>query len=94
MPCPRSNKGYDTHQKYPVLYLFHGKDGNADSWMDGSQGSGAVGVNAMATALIAEGKIRPLMIVSPEIDNGYGINTSLTTQSVSGYSRACTRITS
>ncbi len=46
-----------------------------------------MGVNAMATALIAEGKIRPLMIVSPEIDNGYGINTSLTTQSVSGYSR-------
>jgi enterochelin esterase-like enzyme len=73
---------YDSGKRYPVLYLFHGKDGNADTWMNG-----AIGINDIANRLIQSGKIRPLIIVSPEIDNGYGINTALTTASVGGYNR-------
>jgi enterochelin esterase-like enzyme len=78
---------YNPQQKYPVLYVFHGKDGNADSWMDGAQGQDSVRVDHAASQLIASGKIRPLIIVSPELDNSYGVNTSTVTTSVNGYSR-------
>ncbi|MDB5084103.1 MAG: endo,4-beta-xylanase [Bacilli bacterium] len=78
---------YNPSEKYPVLYLLHGKDGNSHSWTTGFFGYNAVDINNTADKLIAEGKIKPLIIVSPELDNGYGINTSPVTQSVSGYNR-------
>lgn len=78
---------YDDHKKYPVLYVFHGKDGNADTWMNSAGYTGSMRIDADATQLISAGKIRPLIIVSPEIDNSYGVNTSQATASVHGYSR-------
>jgi enterochelin esterase-like enzyme len=78
---------YDSHKKYPVLYVFHGKDGTADSWMNGPGGTNTVGIDSDATQLITTNKIHPLIIVSPELDNSYGMNTSDATMSVRGYSR-------
>jgi enterochelin esterase-like enzyme len=74
--------GYNTARRYPVLYLFHGKDGRADTWMDG-----AIGINHAADQLIASGQIQPLIIVSPQMDNGYGVNTAAVAAAVGGYNR-------
>lgn len=78
--------GYSTHQKYPVLYLLHGKDGNQDSWLTSWYGGG-IHADADATQLIEQRRITPLILVSPEIDNGYGINTSTKRYNVGGYGR-------
>ena len=43
----------------PVLYLFHGFHGNQYSWEE------KAGVTALLDSLIAEGAIRPLMVVMP-----------------------------
>lgn len=72
---------YSESIQYPVLYLLHGKGANQNSWFD------SIHIAEDATSLIHQGKIRPLIIVSPEIDNGYGINTSSTTHSVGEYDR-------
>lgn len=79
--------GYSPKTKYPVLYLLHGKDGNQNSWMTSFLWLNSIHIDRDATKLIEEKKIRPLIIISPEIDNGYGIDTSATTYSFSGYSR-------
>jgi enterochelin esterase-like enzyme len=57
--------GYDPAAKkpYPVLYLLHG-------WSDGAVGWSAVGkVNLIFDNLLAQGKIRPMVVVMPL---GYG----------------------
>lgn len=47
-----------------------------------------VGVDKLANQLIDEHEMKPMIIVSPEIDNSYGINTSGTRKKdVRGYSR-------
>lgn len=79
--------GYSPRNKYPVLYLLHGKDGNEESWMSGHLGFQGIHIDETATYLILHKKIQPLIIVSPEINNSYGINTSQFTQSVHGYNR-------
>lgn len=78
-------KDYSTDDKYPVLYLFHGKDGNEDSFMNGFYGINGIKMDRAADELIQKGEITPLIIVSPEIDNSYGINSSETTMSKEGY---------
>lgn len=78
---------YSPHGKYPVLYLLHGKDGNQNSWMTSWLWFNSIHVDRDATKLIAQRKIRPLIIVSPEIDNGYGLNTAATTYAVGDYNR-------
>ncbi|MGE7673014.1 alpha/beta hydrolase [Lysinibacillus sp. NPDC094403] len=77
--------GYSTDNKYPVLFLFHGKDGNEDSFMNGFYGFNGIKIDRVADELIQKGEIKPLVIVSPEIDNSYGINSSSTTISRDGY---------
>lgn len=64
-------KGYEKSEKkrYPVLYMFHGTGGNENQWMPG------LGLDAAADRLIAEGKIKPLIMVSPQIGASYGLNT-------------------
>lgn len=63
-------EGYGGSEKYPVLYIFHGYSGNENSWMPDME------LNKRADELIASQKIAPLIIVSPQIDNGYGLNSS------------------
>lgn len=63
-------QGYTEKKKYPVLYLIHGYGGDENSWMP------QLRIDQAADELIAEKKIRPLIIVSPEIDNSYGFNSN------------------
>jgi enterochelin esterase family protein len=57
--------GYDPHAKnaYPVLYLLHGYSDDASGWT-------AVGkANVIFDNLIAQGKVKPMLVVMPL---GYG----------------------
>ncbi|MBI1889807.1 MAG: esterase family protein [Burkholderiales bacterium] len=59
--------GYNTQTKYPVLYIYHGGSGTQNSWMP------TMGMQYRADQLIREGKIKPLIIVAPQmIQEGYG----------------------
>lgn len=59
-------KGYGGSEKLPVLYLMHGMRDNENSIMPFA---------AAADKLIDEGKIRPLVIAAPYIENSFGSNT-------------------
>jgi enterochelin esterase-like enzyme len=63
-------EGYSDKNKYPVLYLIHGYTGNEDSWMPDLQ------LDKKADVLIDRKEIAPLIIVAPQIDNSYGINSA------------------
>lgn len=65
-------KGYNPQQHYPVLYIMHGYSGLETGWMP------ELGLNAVADQLIEAGRITPLIIVAPQLDNSYGINSSPT----------------
>lgn len=61
---------YTKTVKYPVLYMIHGWDGNETTllkWLD---------FGKHADKLIKSGKIKSLIIVFPEVDNSFGINSS------------------
>ncbi|MCY9666495.1 esterase family protein [Paenibacillus alginolyticus] len=69
--------GYSNEKTYPVLYLLHGKDGNMKSWFNGFFGISGAKINQTADRLIKKQSIKPMIIVSPQIDNSYGVNTSM-----------------
>ncbi len=62
-------KEYNEKKKYPVLYLIHGYTGTEDTWFPGLQ------AETKADELIEKKEIEPLIIVAPQIDNSYGINS-------------------
>ncbi|RPJ07716.1 MAG: esterase [Spirochaetaceae bacterium] len=62
--------GYTKETKYPVLYLLHGYSNIEDNWFT------KVEIHRAYDKLIASGRIVPLITVSPEIDNSYGINSA------------------
>ncbi|WP_123041029.1 alpha/beta hydrolase [Cohnella candidum] len=62
--------GYDASRRYPVLYLLHGYFGTESAWMPEMQ------TDKAADRLIEDGSIEPLIIVAPEMDNSYGLNSS------------------
>lgn len=62
--------GYQSENKYPVLYLIHGYGSNETMWLSG------LGLDKTADKLQNEGKIKPLIIVTPQIDNSYGFNST------------------
>lgn len=59
----------DGDMKYPVLYLFYGYGGTHDSWFT------YLHINDVADKLIQENKIDPLIMVSPDYGNSFGVNT-------------------
>ncbi len=62
--------GYSTNTKYSVLYLLHGIGGNQGDWFADWGGR----ANIIADNLIAEGKIKPMIIVAPNTNaTGAGI---------------------
>jgi enterochelin esterase-like enzyme len=61
--------GYGNGERYHVLYIFHGLDAIEDSWIP------YMGLERTADDLTGDKKIKPLIIVSPEIDNSFGINS-------------------
>lgn len=46
-------------EKYPVLYLLHGYSDNAEGWVAAGQ------ANLILDSLLAEGKIKPMVVVMP-----------------------------
>ncbi|MDE6762868.1 MAG: esterase family protein [Oscillospiraceae bacterium] len=62
-------KGYNANL-LPILYFLHGRSGNEDIMFD-------LNINVKADELIATGKIKPIIIVCPRIENSRGINSSL-----------------
>ncbi len=64
-------KEYNEKNKYPVLYLIHGYTGTEDTWFPGLQ------VETKADELIEKNELEPLIIVAPQIDNSYGINSEV-----------------
>lgn len=62
-------EGYDGRIPLPVLYFLHGRSGSERIMED-------AGLSAKADMLIAEGHIKPMMIVCPRIENSRGVNSS------------------
>jgi enterochelin esterase-like enzyme len=62
-------KGYSEKEDFPVLYLFHGFTENQKNIRER-------GFFRMADILIDQGKIEPIIIVAPQIDNSYGLNSA------------------
>ena len=63
--------GYSTNNKYSVTYILHGIGGDEGNWF-ASWGGRA---NIIADNLIADGKIKPMIIVSPNTNaTGTGIS--------------------
>lgn len=63
--------------KLPVLYFLHGRSGD-ETLLEKSE------MGTTADRLRKEGKIRPLIIVCPNLDNSRGINSSETYMEISG----------
>lgn len=47
--------------RYPVLYLLHGTPGSSDDWM-------AAGLPGVLDDLITSGRVRPVIVVSPDVN--------------------------
>ena len=62
--------GYSSQQKYAVCYILHGIGGDSGNWMAGWGGR----ANIMMDNLIADGKLQPMVIVSPNTNaEGAGV---------------------
>ncbi|MEK4513289.1 MULTISPECIES: alpha/beta hydrolase [Paenibacillus] len=61
---------YDCQDKYPVLYVLHSYKLNENHWFNDLK------ITEKADELIASGKIEPMIIVAPRIDNSFGVNSS------------------
>lgn len=57
-----------TNEKYPVLYLLHGFNGNETSWVRDSH------IQLLMDSLISNKIIRPFILVMPNGQNSYFIN--------------------
>ncbi|HNY21102.1 MAG TPA: alpha/beta hydrolase-fold protein [Treponemataceae bacterium] len=60
---------YSPDKTYPVLYLLHGFGNDEIEWFDYHH------LDQVANALIAEGTLKPLVIVAPRMDNSWGIDS-------------------
>lgn len=63
-------KGYTKEQVYPVLYFFPDGGGSVSTVME------QYDIAGQAEQLIAEGRIKPLIIVAVDIDRSFGINSA------------------
>lgn len=61
--------GYKPKKKYPVLYMFHGFGGGQEDWFSG------YGLAKQYDALVASELATPGIIVCPDIENSYGVNS-------------------
>jgi enterochelin esterase-like enzyme len=66
---------YDITEEYPVLYFLHGYRGDENDWEK------EMDLVDSAYDLFSSGKIEPFIIVTPDIENSYCINSQL----ISGY---------
>jgi enterochelin esterase-like enzyme len=77
--------GYSATSKYPVLYLFHTGGGDQNTWMP------KLGLETRADQLIRDKKIRPLIIVAPQMGEGYsgGGNEEFVSKELIHYDTNC-----
>ncbi|MBR9649415.1 esterase family protein [Clostridium tyrobutyricum] len=61
---------YNSSTPLPVLYFLHGRSGNENLMSQ-------IDINGKADKLIKDGKIKPMIIVCPRIENSRGLNSSL-----------------
>lgn len=62
---------YDRKHNYPVLYVLHAYKLNEDHWFNDLQ------ITQKADEMIEKSSIKPLIIVAPEMDNSFGVNSSV-----------------
>ncbi|GGJ53858.1 alpha/beta hydrolase [Deinococcus roseus] len=60
---------YDDQQKYPVVYLLHPYGGDEKFWL------GALDTREVMDRLIEQKKVRPFLVVSPNYDNSFAVNS-------------------
>lgn len=63
-------KGYNKKNRYPVLYILSGSSGDQNFCIPG------LNMDEVADKLIVAKKINPLIIITTEMDNSFGLNSS------------------
>lgn len=71
--------------RYPVLYMLHGTPGSSDDWM-------AAGLPGVLDDLVTSGRVRPVIVVSPDV-NAVDIAESSCLDSAHGGSQVETYLT-
>ncbi|WP_244465889.1 alpha/beta hydrolase [Devosia soli] len=61
--------GTPPEEGWPALYLLHGLGGNQNDWI------GAGNLQSTLDALIAEGTVKPMLVVMPAAGNNWYVNT-------------------
>jgi enterochelin esterase-like enzyme len=61
--------GYKPGTTWPVVYLLHGYRNDEIEWFEYHH------LGEVADRLIAEGKMEPVIIVAPRMDNGWGLDS-------------------
>lgn len=61
--------GYDRAKKYPVVYLLHGFGNSEVEWFDYYH------MDVVADRLVSEGRMKPAILVAPQMDNGWGTDS-------------------
>lgn len=59
----------DADTPYPALYLLHGSPGRAVDWI-------AVGLPALLDRMVAQRRIRPLVVIAPDVRAGRAVESS------------------
>lgn len=67
---------YHPRSRYPVLYLLHGYANSYQGFLPNLK------LDSLAQSMITDGKIVPLLIVAPHMDNSFGLNSSPVTEVV------------
>ncbi|MFN8619304.1 MAG: alpha/beta hydrolase-fold protein [Chloroflexota bacterium] len=61
--------------RLPVVVLLHGAGGGEATWFGGDLLGGGLHAEAVAAELIAAGRIPPVVLVAPAIDDSYGVDS-------------------
>lgn len=64
--------GYTKDREWPVLYLLHGFGNDEIEWFEYHK------LNEVADRLIAEGLIEPVVIITPRMENSWGLDSGKT----------------
>lgn len=63
-------KGYETGKDFPILFLFHGLNGDENSWLGNSNGD----IERILDKLISTQKIKPMIVVMPAAGNSWYVD--------------------
>jgi enterochelin esterase-like enzyme len=70
---------YNPDQRYPVLYIMYGYGGNQYSMFNSF-----LSVNRTADKMIAQGSMKPMILVVPDYKNSFAVNSTLEQNPKSG----------